>query len=94
MESLEERKRERNERKQKAKRRAIDYCKKNNLSQEKLKGQILCDLEEKVYIAQRVESGAEEGLLKDLATQPIPTLVYDVATDTIEPTKDTIKYLL
>ena len=69
-----------------------EYCKKNNLSLEKLDNQEQHLIYELFILAQPIEIENSDGLKTDLATQPRPTLIYHVDTGEIEETEYTTTF--
>lgn len=77
----------------KAKDAAILFCNRNGLSLEKLYKQDCMYFGEIVGFMQEMPYHGK-GLLEDLASQPKPTLVYNVDDGTIETTEYTQMYLV
>lgn len=73
---------------------AKDYCKKNNLSLEKLKDQRIEIIKSTLFFSQS-RNIQPDGLKNDLDTMPIPTLIITTDGDglKIEQTEYTKKYL-
>lgn len=71
---------------------AILYCESNGFDVEKLKAQDYYHMGKVGYFMQ--DSDVKPyGLTNDMATMPIPTLMYTYETQTITPTEHTDKYL-
>lgn len=75
-----------------AKNAALQYCKDNNLSEQKLATQSCLYFGDVVGFMQRM-TYHDTGLREDLSSQPKPTLIYHVDTGTIETTEYTAEYL-
>ncbi len=70
-----------------------EYCSKHGLSLEKLDKQEKYLIEDSFITAQPIKIKNSDGLRTDLATQPKPTLIYDVETGAISETEYTNLYL-
>ena len=70
-----------------------EYCSKNGISLEKLNKQEKYLIEDSFIVAQPIKIPNCDGLRTDLATQPKPTLIYDIETGTISETEYTDFYL-
>lgn len=71
---------------------AEKYCREHNLSLKKLSSQDYMYFGDFVGIMQEMPYHGK-GLLEDLASQPKPTLSFDVNKNMIYPTEYTMKYL-
>lgn len=69
------------------------YCIENGLSIDKFDGQVKCLINKSFIAAQPIKIQNSDGLRTDLATQPKPTLIYDVETGLISETEYTNLYL-
>lgn len=72
--------------------RAREYCSQNGLSLNKLSKQIYAQLGDFAYFFQEMPYYGG-GLKEDLASQPRPTLEYDLKKGTIAPTQYTELFL-
>lgn len=70
-----------------------EYCLNNGLSLEKLDKQERYLIDGSFMTANPIKIPNSDGLKTDLATQPRPTLIYDVETGAISETEYTDLYL-
>ena len=70
-----------------------EYCSRNGLSLEKLDKQEKYLIDDSFMTAQPIKIPNSDGLKTDLATQPKPTLIYDIVTDQVIETEYTDLYL-
>lgn len=75
-----------------AKKAAAKYCVNNNLSLEKLASQTFLYFGDFVGVMQEMPYNGG-GLTEDIASQPKPTLTFDVKNNKIIPTEFTSQYL-
>ena len=69
------------------------YCLDNGISLEKLETQESLLINTSFIVAQPIKIENSDGLRTDLATQPKPTLIYDITSDKITETEYTNIYL-
>lgn len=75
-----------------AKTAAKSYCREYGLSVSKLMEQVCLYFGDSVYFAKKTDYKGT-GLMEDLASQPLPTLVYIIKDGSIKETEYTKKYL-